>query len=85
MRDDSLRFDGELYLRLETVAEIYTVRVAWLHEVHDAGLLSDVRHEGASICVAAVELDRVATIVRLHRVLGLEVDAIVLALDGDGV
>jgi hypothetical protein len=81
VRDESLRFDGELYLRLETVAEIYTVRVAWLHEVYAHGLLGDGKHEGASICVAAVQLDRVATIVRLHHVLGLDLDAIVLALD----
>ncbi|QDU83960.1 hypothetical protein Pla163_10610 [Planctomycetes bacterium Pla163] len=83
MRDAPLRIDGELYLRLETVAEIYRVRVAWLHEVCDHGLLGDVEHEGASICVAAVQLDRVATIVRLHHALGLELAAIVLALDED--
>lgn len=83
MRDDQLHIDGELYLRLETVAEIYTVRITWLQEVYDAGLLGDGRQQGRSLCVAAVQLDRVATIVRLHHVLGLDLDAIGLALDAD--
>ena len=71
---------GELHLTVETVAEIYLVDVAWLREVVASGLLDDEPQLADSI--AAVHLDHVATIVRLHRVLGLDVEAIRLALEG---
>jgi len=73
--------EGELYLELETVAEAYGVETVWLREVVDAGLLGDDVVSDPVACIAAVRLDHVATIVRLHRVLGLDVDAIRLALD----
>lgn len=81
MSDDRIYVDGELFLSVETVAEIYRVEVVWLREVVDAGLLGgDVRSRPVA-CIAAVRMDHVATIVRLHRVLGLDVEAIRLALD----
>lgn len=76
---------GELYLSLETVAEIYQVKIVVLQEAFELGLLgagadSDAG-PGARLCIAAVQLDRVATIVRLHSVLGLNLAAIALTLD----
>lgn len=72
---------GEVYLSLETVAEVYRVEVVWLREVVDSGLLGSSDPQGPAFSIAAVRLDHVATIVRMHRLLGLDVDAIRLALE----
>ena len=81
MTEDKLYIEGELFLKLEVVAELYQVKSVWLREVYDSGLIGRERAPTTELCIAAVEMDRVATIVRLHRVLGLELDAIALALD----
>jgi len=73
--------EGELYLSLEEVARVYEVKTVWLQEVCDSGLLSGRGASGGELCIAAVELDRVATIVRLHRVLGLDLEVIAATLD----
>ena len=67
---------GELYLSLETVAEIYEVQTLWLREVYEAGLLGRGLRQERSISIAAVQLDRVATIVRLHHRLGVDLETI---------
>jgi hypothetical protein len=79
--EDRIYLEGELYLSVETVAEIYRVEEIWLREVFDAGLLTGGVHTHPRLCIAAVRLDHVATIVRLHRVLGFDVEAIRLALE----
>lgn len=76
--------EGELYLTVETVAEIYRVEVVWLREVLDAGLVAAGAASATGPCIAAARLDHVATIVRLHRTLGLDLDAIRLVLEGAG-
>ncbi len=80
MKQQPLYVEGELYLSLETVAEVYQVKVVWLQEVYDIGLLGVGVGSTSGICVAAVQLDRIATVVRMHRVLGLNVEAIALTL-----
>lgn len=83
MSDERIYVGGELYLSLETVAEIYRVEVVWLRQAQDAGLLgSDVATQ-PMVCIAAARLDHVATIVRLHQVLGLDLDAIRRELDAE--
>jgi hypothetical protein len=77
---DKLYLEGELYLSLETVAEIYHVRAVWLREVFEFGLLGAGARGETTICIAAAQLDRVASIVRLHETLGLDLAAIDLAL-----
>ncbi|MCC7012914.1 MAG: hypothetical protein IT454_10160 [Planctomycetes bacterium] len=72
MSSERIYVDGELFLRLETVAEIYRVRVEWLGEACDRGLVAHATPGGSTRCIAAVELDRVATLVRLHLGLGLD-------------
>lgn len=84
MSEDRIYLEGELYLSLETVADIYRVEVVWLREVVDAGLLGTGVHVDPRPCIAAVRLDHVATIVRLHHVLGFDVEAIRLALEHAG-
>lgn len=75
-----LYVDDELYLSLEVLAEVYEVRVVWLREVYDLGLLGRGVDSGTSVCVAALQLDRLATIVRLHRVMGLDAETIAMSL-----
>lgn len=84
MSADMLRVEGVLYLSLETVAELYRVEVVLLREVYELGLLGRGvagGGGGATVCIAAAELDRVATVVRLQRVLGHDVDAICVHLE----
>ena len=83
MSHDTFAIDGEMYLRIETVALVYRVEVVWLREVVDAGLLGDDVTLEPTPAIAAVRMDHVATIIRMHRVLGLDVEAIRLALGDD--
>ncbi len=78
---ERLYIGGELHLSLETVAEIYQVQILWLREVYDAGLVGQGLASGTTPCIAVVQLDRVATIVRLHTVLGLDLETISLTLE----
>lgn len=80
MTSEQIYIEGDLYLSLETVAEIYHVEVLWLREVYDFGLLGSGVDSGRVIHIQAVQLDRVAAIVRWHVGLGLDVEAISLAL-----
>lgn len=82
MSTERIFVEGELYLSVETVAEVYRVEVVWLREVLDAGLLAGGVASQPTLCIAATRLDHVATIVRLHRALGLDLDAIRLLLEG---
>lgn len=82
MSTERIFVGGELYLSVETVAEVYRVEVVWLREVLDAGLLAGGVASQPTLCIAAARLDHVATIVRLHRALGLDLDAIRLLLEG---
>lgn len=69
--------DGESYLSLEVVAELFHVNAVVLHEVYDRGLFGPGVIQGPLVCIATFRLDLVATIVRLHQVHGLDVDSIV--------
>ncbi|MCP3916099.1 MAG: hypothetical protein GY711_11125 [bacterium] len=81
MSERTFLVEGKLYLSVEAVAEVYEVRAVWLREVCDRGLLGPAVRTRPTLSIAAVELDRVATIVRLHEVFGLDLEAIDLALE----
>lgn len=68
------------WIRLEVVAEIYEVRVLWIREVYEYGLLGPGIEEGSTVKIAATQLDRVAQVVRLHGTLGLGLESMALAL-----
>ena len=72
---------GELYLSVETVADIYRVERVWLLRALESGLLGDGVEREPTPCIAAVRLDHVATVVRLHHILGPGLDEIRDALD----
>ena len=76
MSVESIHVEGRLYVSLEVVAELYEVKSVLLREAYDCGLLgTGVDHE-RTLCIAAVQLERVATIVQLHQTLGLGLEAI---------
>ena len=83
MKHDRIHIDGELYLTLETVAEVYQVQITWLQSIYEFGLLGTGVQSGRSTCIAAIQLDRVATIVRLREVVGNDVETISLAMPDD--
>ena len=71
----------EAYVTLTTIAECYECSEAWVREVYDVGLLGagEILDEGT--LVPARSLDRVAWILRLSTVHGLELDVIAHLLD----
>ncbi len=73
---------GHVHLSLHAVARCFDVHLAWLEQVHDAGLLGRCEVVGDQIAVAATQLDRVACIIRLHFHLGVELGGIELFLAG---
>ncbi|MBL8802732.1 MAG: hypothetical protein JNN27_12090 [Planctomycetes bacterium] len=83
--DQRVYIDGELYLSLDLVAELYRVQPLVLRSACEQGLIAPIAPHGASVCIAAFRLDRVATIVRLHVGLGLDLRRIAehLAACGD--
>jgi hypothetical protein len=76
----SFAHDGQRYLSLEVVAELYHLDTVVLREVYDRGLLGAGLDRGATVWIASVRLDRVATVVRLHHACGLDVDSIAALL-----
>jgi hypothetical protein len=72
----TVRVEGRLYLSLEVVAELYEVKSVLLRQAYERGLLGAGIDRERTLCIAAVELDRVATIVRLHQTIGLDLEAI---------
>lgn len=85
MSEHQITIKGELFLSLETYADIYCVEVPWLREVYEHGLLGPGVASGPLVCVAAVHMDRVATIVRLNQNLGMDVMDIRIELGVIGV
>ncbi len=74
---------GESYWTLEAVAESYQCEVTWLRTVYDYGLLGRGERLEGSVAVHVRQLDRVATILRLHVYQGLELSAVRLLLETD--
>ena len=78
---DRIVIRGEAYLAIETLAECFEVRVRWVREVYDRGLLGHGERRGESLYVEARMLDRMAEIRRLHALLDADLAAIELFLD----
>ena len=81
MTSHQVTVEGELYLSLETYAEMYCIEVVFLRDVYEQGLLGSGVMSDARVCIAVTQMDRIATVVRLHDACGLDVDAIHLILD----
>ena len=57
---------GDVHLTLDAVARCYNVRLQWLTEVYELGLLGPGEHHGASVAIPARRLDRAARVIQLH-------------------
>ena len=75
----------ERYLSLQVVADCFEVRVAWLEEVYEIGLLGPAARRAGpaarraeTVELAASELDLVAQIIRLHFHQGVDLQGIAL-------
>ena len=77
----TLHLHGEVYVALESVAECYEVEISWVRECYEHGLFGRGERVERSIAIPATRLDRVAEVVRLHRHMGLDFDAIELLLE----
>ncbi|HEX5008926.1 MAG TPA: chaperone modulator CbpM [Planctomycetota bacterium] len=78
---EGLVIRGERYVTATRVAELYSVRVEWVREVCDYGLLEPLEHVGDEPAIAARLLDRVAVIQRLSVVQGVNLPGIAIILD----
>jgi len=81
VKGHQITVEGELYLSLETYAEIFRIQVTWLRDVYDRGLLGEGVPSEAWICVASTQMDRIATLVRLHNSLGVDIDTLAWLLE----
>jgi hypothetical protein len=71
----------EAYVTLSTIADCYERSETWVREVYDVGLLGTGEICDELTLVRADAMDRVARILRLSTVHGLELDVIVHLLD----
>lgn len=72
---------GERYVALSRVAQLWDVRVEWLLEVCEAGLLDPLERAGDEPAIAARLFDRLATIHRLNVVQGVNLPGVAIILD----
>ena len=79
MNTDPFELDGDWYVTIEAAAHCYRVDVAFIEAVVTIGLIGPCTTHDALRALRLVELDRLAAIVRWHRHVGLDLDA-VLAL-----
>jgi hypothetical protein len=71
----------QAYVTLATIAECYACSETLVHEIYDVGLLGTGEVLDQVTLVPAELLDRVAWILRLSTVHGLDLDIIVHLLD----
>jgi hypothetical protein len=71
---------GELHLTLTAAARCYQVEVHWVEEVFGQGLLGRGEQVDDATCIAAVTLDQLATIIRMHFHQGVDLPGIVALL-----
>lgn len=71
----------EAYVSLGTIAECYECSETWIREAYDVGLLGAGEILDELTWVPAGALDRVARILRLRTMHGLELDVIAQLLD----
>lgn len=75
---------GETFFALTTIAECYSIDVAWVRQVYDYGLLGRGEQVDDDVCVPAEMLDRVAVIRRLQVQAGVNLEGIAILLEKRG-
>ncbi|MBM3985336.1 MAG: hypothetical protein FJ296_06575, partial [Planctomycetes bacterium] len=78
---DPLLIHGERYVALSRVAQLWDLRIEWLREVCEAGLLDPLERAGDEPAIAARHFDRLATIQRLNVVQGVNLPGVAMILD----
>jgi len=78
---EPLLIHGERYVTAARAAELYDVRVEWVIEIAEFGLLEPVEHVGDELAIAARLLDRLATIHRLNVTQGVNLPGIAIILE----
>ena len=63
---------GETYVTLDTVAECYHCEVEWVEQIYGLGLLGSGELVEGRPAIPARKLDRLAEIVRLVRIHGID-------------
>lgn len=71
----------EAYVTLATIAECYECSEAWLQDIYEIGLLGTGETRDELTLVRVESMDRVAWILRLSTVHGLDLDVIIHLLD----
>jgi hypothetical protein len=71
----------EAYVTLSTIADCYECSESWIREIYDVGLLGTGEVLDELTWVRVEAMDRVARILRLTTVHGLELDVIAYLLD----
>lgn len=71
----------EAYVALSTIADCYDCSEAWVREIYEVGLLGAGEVLDEITWVPAEGMDRVAIILRLSTVYGLDLDVITQLLD----
>lgn len=77
--------EGRLHLSVEIVAELYRVQAVWLLEACRVSAVRSVPWEEGSLTIAADDLDRVARVVWLSHVLGLDLETIAWRYESFGL
>jgi hypothetical protein len=72
---------GQRFITLSEAAKCYEVKVTWVREVFEFGLLGEGEETKAGLCIAAEMLERLATIRRMELQQGLNLAGIALLLD----
>ena len=76
MTQDYFVIDGVRWVTVDAIARCYTVKIEWVREVVELGLVdTGVEREG-TITIRASELERVAKIVQLHFYQGIELSSV---------
>ena len=78
---DAIVIRGHRYLWARAVAECYEVEESWVIRIYEAGLLGEGEHVEEELAISVGLLDRVAAIRRLHRHLGMDLEAVAVWLD----
>jgi hypothetical protein len=78
---EHLSFEGEIWVSLEALATCYRVDLTLVEEAFELGLLGRGVHTEGLLVVQVAQLERMATIVRLHVHLGVDLAGIALFLE----
>lgn len=77
----TLVIGGQRYISLKDAAKCYNVKVTWVREIYEFGLLGDGEETRLGIAIPTEMLERLATIRRIQLQQGINLAGIALLLD----